>query len=152
MHCGKPSEQFGNFFNPHTTLIPREYWMKYRGPGRMIRLLAYTPFPLSPGRKLPLFLSLHVCRRSILLTGEGGGGGRWAKSYGREKARPSINHSILSGDTPFSRRATCLLAPELIRKCGGIRPRWITGIRPSGHSRQFPILARGEGFRALDTQ
>ncbi len=39
--------------------------------GRMIRLLAHPlshPFPLS---KLSLFLSLLVCRRSSLLTGEG---------------------------------------------------------------------------------
>ncbi len=47
-------------------------------------------FPVS---KLSPFLSLHEFRRSRLLTG---GGGRGDKSYNREKARPSINHSILS--------------------------------------------------------
>jgi hypothetical protein len=48
--------------------------MIYRGAGftcgRMIRLLTH-PFPVS---KLSLFLGLPVCRRSSLLTGEGGGG------------------------------------------------------------------------------
>jgi hypothetical protein len=43
----------------------------------MIRLLAHPPssLPLSVN-KLSLFLSLHVCPRSILMTGEGGGDGR----------------------------------------------------------------------------
>jgi hypothetical protein len=40
-----------------------------------------------------------MCRRSSLLTGEGGGGGRGAASYESEKAWPSINHSILSGSS-----------------------------------------------------
>jgi hypothetical protein len=67
----------------------------------MIRLLAHAPPPSSgTGSKLPLFLSLPVCRRSILLTGEEGGGGRGAKSDDREKAWSSINHSILSGEVP----------------------------------------------------
>jgi hypothetical protein len=37
----------------------------------MIRLLAY-PLPPSPKGNLSLFLSLPVCRRSSLLTGERG--------------------------------------------------------------------------------
>ncbi len=45
----------------------------------------------SPISKLSLLLSLSVCRRSSLLT-KGGGGGRGAKSYDREKAWPSIIH------------------------------------------------------------
>jgi hypothetical protein len=48
--------------------------------------------PSPPISKLSLFLSLHVCYRCSLLTGEGeGGGGRGAESYGRKKAGPSIN-------------------------------------------------------------
>jgi hypothetical protein len=39
----------------------------------MIRILAYPLLP-SPGSKLSLFLSLPVCRRSSLLTGERGKG------------------------------------------------------------------------------
>jgi hypothetical protein len=62
----------------------------------MIRLPAH-PLPPSPPSKLPLFLSLPECRRSSLLTGEVGEVvRRGAKSYDREKAWPSINHSILS--------------------------------------------------------
>jgi hypothetical protein len=37
-----------------------------------------------------------VCRRSSLLTGEGGRGGGGAKSYDHAKAWPFINHSIFS--------------------------------------------------------
>jgi hypothetical protein len=43
--------------------------------------------------KLSFFLSLHVCRRSSLLTGGGDGGG--AKSDYGKKAWPSINHLVL---------------------------------------------------------
>ncbi len=53
-----------------------------------------SPFSFSVG-KFSHFLSLPVCRRSSLLTGEGGGGG--AKSYDSEKAWSSIINSILSG-------------------------------------------------------
>ncbi len=73
----------------------REYRMTYRGPGFfavVVLVSSSTPFPPLPSASPP------VCRRSRLLTGEGGGGGRWAKSY--EKAWPSINHSRLSGTTP----------------------------------------------------
>jgi hypothetical protein len=53
--------------------------------------------PLSPVSKLPLFLSLPVCRRLSLLMGEeGGGDGRGAKSNDRKKAWPSIHCSIHS--------------------------------------------------------
>jgi hypothetical protein len=48
-------------------------------------LWAPSPFPLSRQTKFFLFLSLPVCRRSSLLSGEGGGGvkvgGLGAKSY-----------------------------------------------------------------------
>jgi hypothetical protein len=53
------------------------------------------PSPLSVS-KLSLFLSLPVCRQSRLLTGEGG---RGAQFFDREKAWPSINHSVLSDVT-----------------------------------------------------
>jgi hypothetical protein len=45
---------------------------------------------------LSFFISFPVCRRSTKWIGGGGEGG--AKSYDREKAWPSINHSILSGE------------------------------------------------------
>jgi hypothetical protein len=92
-----------------------------------------TPFPSPPLPAASSFLSLPVCGRSSLLTGEGGSkwsrsqiirhrlieeawpsiiiqyslsslltgeggmGGRGAKSYDREDAWPSINYSIFSG-------------------------------------------------------
>jgi hypothetical protein len=63
----------------------------------MIRLLAH-PVPPSPSATF-LFLSLPLS--SVDLTCKRGeGGGRRSKSvqsYDREKAWPSINHSILSG-------------------------------------------------------
>jgi hypothetical protein len=66
--------------------------MIYRGPGflavRMIRLLVH-PF----SRQQIIFFSLSVCRRSSLLSGEGGGSE--GQSYAREKDWPSINHSLL---------------------------------------------------------
>ncbi len=73
--------------------------MIYKGQtcGRMIRVLAHPPPPPPPVSKLSLFLSLLVYRRSRFLTGEEeGSGGRGAKSYDREKAWSSINHSLLS--------------------------------------------------------
>ncbi len=65
---------------------------------RMIWLLTLTPSPVS---KMSLFLSLPVFRLSSLLTGEvWGGGGGGAKSYNREKAWSSTNHSIPSDPPP----------------------------------------------------
>jgi hypothetical protein len=62
-----------------------------------------SPYPFS---KLSLFLSLPICRRrSSLLTGEGGGGERGAKSYDSEhseKAWSSINNSMLSALSSLS--------------------------------------------------
>jgi hypothetical protein len=53
--------------------------------------------PNSPFSKLSLFLSLLVCRRPSLQMGDvGGGGAGGAKSYDCEKARSSMNKSILS--------------------------------------------------------
>ncbi len=53
----------------------REYWKVYRAAD-IFAIVGFgsfpTPFlPTSPGRKLSLFLSLPVCLRSSLLTGEG---------------------------------------------------------------------------------
>jgi hypothetical protein len=82
-----------------TQTISREYWMIYRGPGFLAVVYNSAPHPpLSPLSSPSLFLSLPVCRRSSLLTEWGGRGGRGAKSYDLEKAWPSINHSILSGN------------------------------------------------------
>ncbi len=55
------------------------------------------PRPSLPSR-LPLILTLPVCRQSSLYWRErgGGGGGREAESYNRKKAWPSINRSLLS--------------------------------------------------------
>ncbi len=70
--------------------------MNYRGRTICDLFLAH-PLPPSPVSKLPLFLSLPVCRRSSLLTGEKvGGGGRGVESYDRKKAWPSVIHSLLS--------------------------------------------------------
>jgi hypothetical protein len=66
----------------------------------MIRLLAHSLLP-SAISMLSLFLSLHVCRRSSLLTERGKGDVRGAISYDRGKAWPSINHSILAEPTPL---------------------------------------------------
>jgi hypothetical protein len=56
-------------------------------------LVPPTPFPVS---KLSLFLSLPVCLLSSFLTGEGSKGvGEEPNGTMREKARPSINRSIL---------------------------------------------------------
>jgi hypothetical protein len=53
--------------------------------------------PPSTVSKLSIFLSFPVRCFSVEFTDEkGGGGGRGAKSYEREKAWPSINHSIFS--------------------------------------------------------
>jgi hypothetical protein len=61
----------------------------YRGPG----FLAVVWLDC----KLSLVLSLPVCHRSSLLTGDRRRvGGLGAKSYECEKTWPSINHSILS--------------------------------------------------------
>jgi hypothetical protein len=62
----------------------------------MIWLLIH-PLPPSPVSKLSLFLSLNECRRSSLLSEEGGDGAGGAKSHDCEKACSSINHSIPSG-------------------------------------------------------
>ncbi len=65
-----------------------------------------APRPPSPIGKLSLFLSVPVCRRSSLLTGEEVGRevGRGAKSCDRKKAWPSVNHWILSVDSKENRR------------------------------------------------
>jgi hypothetical protein len=52
--------------------------MIYRGPGFLaVVCIGYSPTPLAltPVLKLSLFLSLPVCRRPSLLTGEGEGAG-----------------------------------------------------------------------------
>ncbi len=81
--------------NMSVIAMGREYWMIYRWYGisrrRMIWLLPPPPPPVS---NLPLFLSLPVCRRSSLLTGEEGGRGKGAgrTNYDDGKAWSSINY------------------------------------------------------------
>ncbi len=63
--------------------------------------LAPSPSPpLSPVSKLDQRDRGRRRKKDTLLTGECGGGGGGI-SYDREKAWPSIKHSILSGDRDF---------------------------------------------------
>jgi hypothetical protein len=62
---------------------------------------AFLPSP-TPSLSLQ-YLSLPVCRRSGLLTGEGRRGGGGAKSYDGEKGLSSLNHSIHSASSPPER-------------------------------------------------
>jgi hypothetical protein len=85
--------------------------------------------PSSPVSNLSLFHNFPVCRRSSLLSGEVGGGGGGAKSSDREKAWPSINHSMLSGGVgewglQLGSAAMILLLCGLVFK-GTVRPDWI---------------------------
>jgi hypothetical protein len=69
----------------------RVHWIIYRGPGFLaVVWFGSSPTP-SPVSKLSPYLSFLVCRRSSLLTVEGG-----AKSYDGEEAWSSINNSIPS--------------------------------------------------------
>ncbi len=74
--------------------VLNDLWRTRLSCRRMIWLLP-RPLPPSPVNKLSLFLSLPVCCRSSLLTGERGRVWGRAKSYNGEKASSSINHSIL---------------------------------------------------------
>jgi hypothetical protein len=81
--------------------------MIWRGAAFLIWLLAFPP-PLSRQQDVSLSQSsLPMCRRSSLLTGEGGRGWGEAKSYERDKAWPSIDHSILSDLSIFSCSRGC---------------------------------------------
>ncbi len=82
----------------------RKDWMIYTVEDQaFLRSYDSAPRPSPPPPPLPsakwcLFLSLPVCRRSSLLTGEGGGGGRGDESYNRKKPWCLVlHHSILSG-------------------------------------------------------
>ncbi len=68
-------------------------WNVYRGP---CKLSCRRMIWLRPLRKLPLFLSLPVCRQLSLQRG-GRGWGRSQIIQRGEKTWSSINHSILSG-------------------------------------------------------
>ncbi len=76
-------------------------WMIYRRPSVLAVVWfgsSPTPFPLS--HQLVISLSQSSCVSPVELIdggGGGGGGGRGTKSYDREKAWPSIIHTILSG-------------------------------------------------------
>jgi hypothetical protein len=64
--------------------------------------------PPSPVSKLSRFLSLPVCRRSSILTGEGGGGREEAESFDGKKACSSMDNSILFGYTDYTLRNRCV--------------------------------------------
>ncbi len=79
------------------------YWIIYRGPGFPVAVWfgsSPTPSLHSPVSKLDHRHKGRLRKRNNLLMGVGKGGGGWgAKSFGRKKARSSINYLILS-DTP----------------------------------------------------
>ncbi len=75
----------------------------------------------SPVRKLSLFLSFPVYRRSHLRSkGGGGGGGRGTKSYNREKASPSImfQYSLCIGIDMSTVSLHCFLLESFWWWCG----------------------------------
>ncbi len=68
--------------------LNREYLMYYRGPG-FLAVVLFGCFPLPspcPLSKVSLFLSLPVCRRSSLLTGENGRGRRRSQIIRRQES------------------------------------------------------------------
>ncbi len=79
-HVEKYSSDWDEFYKNVTEMLcgTWEYWMLYRGPGILVGVRlgsSPTPFiPPSPVNDLDVFLSIPVCRRSSLLTGEGGEG------------------------------------------------------------------------------
>jgi hypothetical protein len=75
------------------TIITREHWTIYREPGFLAVVwfgFSPTPFPLLSSQQ-DVSLSQSPCVLPVELSYGSG-----AKSYDREKAWPSINHSILS--------------------------------------------------------
>jgi hypothetical protein len=72
----------------------------YRAPSflAVLQFGSIHAYPLPPHHvsKLDRRLEGDLRKRDKLLTGEGEGGGRGAKSYDRKKAWPFINHSMLS--------------------------------------------------------
>jgi hypothetical protein len=70
----------------------------------MIYKARFRP-PPPPPPVSSLSLSQSACVSPVQFTAgrKGKGGGRGAQSYGREKARPSINHSILFALQPVER-------------------------------------------------
>ncbi len=81
-----------------------EYSMIYRGPGFLAAVwfgsTPNTPPPLSRQQARPATHRRLRKRDNLLAHRKGGGSGgrgRGAESYDPKKARPSINHSILSG-------------------------------------------------------
>jgi hypothetical protein len=84
--------------------------MIYRGLGFLaVVLFVFPPTPLS--RQQVVALSQSSCLSPVQhTTGEGGGGGgREAKSYEREKSLASIHYSILSVRSPPPSRWTVAL-------------------------------------------
>ncbi len=100
--------------------------MIYRVVGFLaVELFGSSPAPYpSPFSKLSFFLSLPICRRSSLLTGEGGGG---AKSNDGEKAWSSMNHSKKLWSSPrntFALNVQCIFLDVVCRANGYGRWPW----------------------------
>ncbi len=75
----------------------REYWMLYRGPGFLADAwFGSSPIPSahSPVIKLFLFISLPVCHRTSLLSGEGRRGWWRSQIIDCEKAWSSLHNSF----------------------------------------------------------
>jgi hypothetical protein len=78
--------------------------------GRMIWLLSHPLAPLSSASWLSFSDFLCVAGWPYWREWKGGGGGQGAKSYNREKAWLSINHSILSVESPTETYARTIVA------------------------------------------
>ncbi len=89
---------FASEYSPPPPGRFREYWMIIQYPcflRRHINWLLPHPLPSIPStNKLSLFLVFHVCRRSILLTGEGGG--ESSRTTARKLGPLEVIHWILS--------------------------------------------------------
>ncbi len=123
----------------HLTQYSREHWMIYRGPSFLA--VAWfgsspTPSPPSPVSKLSLFLSLPVCRRSSLLTGEEGTQGRRGKEP-NQSACSSINHSKFSAVPYGTLHFTGLSITNISRLCKSY---------PGRFSSLFTYLWKGVSF------
>ncbi len=76
------------------TLLLREYWKIYRGPG-FLAVVRFGSPPPPPVRNFSLFLSL-ACMSSLYWREKWGRGWEGDESYNDEKTWSSINHPILS--------------------------------------------------------
>ncbi len=77
------------------SLLLRECWIIYRGPG----FLAVVPYYSVPRPSPPSASCLTVCRRSSLLVEEGERGWAWSQIIRPRESLALHNHSILSAAT-----------------------------------------------------